>query len=98
MRVGVVESRGLALVLPGVEGHRLVMRPHLATDRVPDGLRYVRDVDLSALVEVAPRHEQVPDGWAAYNGMAPPVTLPDYLTALATAFAAGLLEHAEADR
>jgi len=80
---------------PGVEGHRLVMRPHLASDRLPAGLRYVRDVDLSALVEVAPAHGQVPDGWAAYNGVAPPVSLPDYLTALATAFAAGLLEHGD---
>ena len=82
-----------AIERPGVEGHRLVMRPHLASDRLPGGMRYVRDVDLSALVEVAPQHGQVPDGWAAYNGMAPPVTLPDYLTALATAFAAGFLEH-----
>ena len=84
-----------AIERPGVEGHRLVMRPHLASDRLPEGLRYVRDVDLSALVEVVPQHGQVPDGWAAYNGMAPPVTLPDYLTALATAFAAGFLEHTE---
>ena len=84
-----------AIERPGVEGHRLVMRPHLASDRLPGGMRYVRDVDLSALVEVAPQHGQVPDGWAAYNGMAPPVTLPDYLTALATAFAAGFLEHGE---
>ena len=36
---------------------------------------------------------EVPDGWAAYNAKAPPVPLPDYLAALATAFAAGLLEH-----
>ncbi len=83
---------------PGIEGHRVVMRPHLASDRLPAGLRFVRDVDLSALIEVAPAHELVPDGWAAYNGIAPPVTLPDYLTALATAFAAGLLEHADDPR
>ena len=76
-----------------VEGDRLVLRPHLASDRLPHGLRYVRDVDLSALVEVAPRHGDVPEGWTAYNDAAPPVSLPDYLTALATAFAAGFLEH-----
>jgi hypothetical protein len=94
-----VPGRSLrAVERPGIEGHRVVMRPHLASDRLPAGLRYVRDVDLSALVEVAPAHELVPDGWAAYNGIAPPVTLPDYLTALATAFAAGLLEHADDPR
>jgi hypothetical protein len=46
-------------------------------------------------VDVAPRHAQVPDGWEAYNTGAAPVSLPDYLAALATAFAAGLLEHTE---
>jgi halogenation protein CepH len=79
---------------PGIEGDRLAMREHLATDAVPGGVRFVRGVDLAALVDVAPRHEQVPDAWSAYNGVAPPVTLPDYLTALSTAFAAGLLRHA----
>lgn len=78
---------------PTVRGHRVVLATHLASDRVPDGLRYVRNVDLEHLVEVAPLHAHVPDGWAAYNGTAPPVSLPDYLAALATAFAAGLLEH-----
>lgn len=80
---------------PAVEGHRIVLLNHLATDTVPEGIRYVRGVDLAALLEVAPRHPQVPDGWAAYNAVAPPVTLPDYLTALATAFATGLLEFDE---
>jgi hypothetical protein len=50
-------------------------------------------VDLIRLVDIAPHHRHVPDGWIAYNAGAPAVTLPDYLTALATAFAAGLLEH-----
>ena len=78
---------------PTVVGHRIVRARHLASDQVPLGLRYVRNVDLVRLVDVAPRHGDVPDGWTAYNSGAAPVTLPDYLTALATAFAAGLLEH-----
>lgn len=80
---------------PAIEGQRIVLQERLATDRVPDGLRFVRGVDLAHLVEVAPHHAEVPDGWGAYNAVAPPVTLPDYLTALATAFAAELLEHGE---
>jgi len=81
--------------VPGIEGHRIALQDHLASDAFPEGLRYVRGVDLQGLVVAAPGRAEVPDAWAAYNGIAPPVALPDYLTALATAFAAGLLEHAE---
>lgn len=81
---------------PAIEGYRVKLQDHLATDACPGGMRFVRGVDLRRLVEIAPRHGDVPDGWAAYNGGAPPVTLPDYLTALATAFAVGVLEHVEA--
>lgn len=85
-----------AVERPAVEGQRIVLREQLATDTVPEGIRFVRGVDLQRLAEVAPRHQDVPDGWAAYNAVAPPVTLPDYLTALATAFAVGILEHDDA--
>ena len=56
-------------------------------------MRFVRDADLLRIVEIAQKYDDVPEGWSAYNGVASPVTLPDYLTALATAFAAGFLEH-----
>lgn len=78
---------------PGIDGHRIVWEDHLASEAYPEGMRYVRSVDLRRLVEVAPRFDDVPDGWGAYNGLATPVTLPDYLAALATAFAAGFLQH-----
>jgi hypothetical protein len=78
-----------------VRGQRIVLEPHLASSTFPEGMRYVRGVDLLHLVEVVPRYAEVPLGWTAYNGVAPPVTLPDYLTALATAFAAGLLEYSD---
>jgi len=82
---------------PTIEGHRIVLREHLTSSATADGLRFVRGVDLLHLIEIAPRHDQVPDGWAAYNNVAAPVTLPDYLTALATAFAARILEFGPAD-
>ena len=78
---------------PTVVGQRIVLAKHLASDQAPRGLRYVRNVDLERLVAVAPLHAEVPDGWTSYNAAAPPVSLPDYLAALAAAFAAGLLEH-----
>jgi hypothetical protein len=91
-----VRGRSLRTVeRPAVVGYRLEMQTQLASDRFPGGLRYVRNVDLSRVVEVATEHADVPDGWTAYNAGAPPVSLPDYLVALATAFAAGLLEHAD---
>ena len=78
-----------------VEGQRIVLEDHVASDAYPEGMRWVRGVDLRRLIEIAPRHDDVPDGWVAYNAAASPVTLPDYLTALSTAFAAGLLMHRE---
>ena len=91
-----VRGRTLRMVeRPGVVGHRIVLRDHLVSDRHGEGLRHVRGVDLRELVAVAPFHAEVPDGWAAYNARSAPVTLPDYLTALATAFAAGFLEHGD---
>ena len=77
----------------GIEGYRIVRLRHVGSDRIPEGLRFVRGVDLVTLIEIVQSQPNVPDGWAAYNGAAPPVTLPDYLTALSTAFAAGFLVH-----
>ena len=78
---------------PAIDGHRIVLQDHLASDAYPQGMRFVHTVDLRRLVEQAPRHQDVPDAWSAYNGVATPVTLPDFVTALATAFAAGFLGH-----
>ena len=80
---------------PGVAGYRIVMEERLASDRWPAGMRYVRGVDLLRLIEAATSQQTVPDGWTTYNTTGPAVTLPDYLTALSTAFAAGLLDHRE---
>ena len=71
---------------------RIVLEQHLASDQYPEGIRFVRNVDLLRMSELASEHDQVPDLWSAYNNVEAPVPLPDFLTALATAFAAGLLE------
>lgn len=93
-----VRSPSLRVVRrPAIVGQRIALADHLASDRLPDGLRWVRNVDVARLVEVAPGRSGVPEGWEAYNAEAPPVTLPDYLAALATAFAAGLLQHGDGD-
>ena len=93
-RLGAVRGKTLRIFEgPGVAGHRIVMEQRLGSALWPSGMRYVRGVDLLQLIEAAMSHDQVPEGWAAYNASGAAVTLPDYLTALSTAFAAGFLEH-----
>jgi flavin-dependent dehydrogenase len=76
---------------PAVSGSEIVLQPRIVTASQPAGVRYVSDVDLLALIELAPSHRQVPDLFEAYNRRHAPVTLPDFLTALATAVARGFL-------
>jgi flavin-dependent dehydrogenase len=77
---------------PAVEGRLIVRDAHLASDACPEGLRYHRSVDLRRLVRLAPEHDEVPALWSEYNRAGPVVELPEFLTALAVAFAAGFLE------
>jgi flavin-dependent dehydrogenase len=77
---------------PAIGGTEIVLEPRLVGDGLPpSGLRYVRDVDLIALVELAPAMEQVPDLFDAYCRRAGPVALPDFLYALAFLVARGWL-------
>lgn len=78
---------------PAIRSLRIVMKRHLMTDTYPRGVRYVRGVDLIRVIELAPQHEQVPDIWERYNETETPVSLPDFLVGLSTAFAAKLLIH-----
>ncbi|MEM7417032.1 MAG: tryptophan 7-halogenase [Gemmatimonadota bacterium] len=77
---------------PAIEGYRIVRQQQLASDMAPEGLRFVRDVDLIQLRDVVAASGTVPESWDAYNRAAPAVSLPDFLTALSTAFAAGFLD------
>lgn len=76
---------------PCVRGHAIVLEPHLVTSEEPRGVRYVRSVDLVAVIELAPACGQVPDLFEAYCRRLGPVALPDFLSALATAVARGWL-------
>ena len=76
---------------PAVSGSEIVLEPRIVTATEPAGVRYLSDVDVLALIELAPNHQQVPDLFEAYNRRHAPVSLPDFLTALATAVARGFL-------
>jgi flavin-dependent dehydrogenase len=80
---------------PTVRENRVVLEPHLMVPALGGGVRYLRNVDLLTLANLAPAHEQVPDLFDAYNRAAVPAALPDFLGALAVLVGKGVLTLAE---
>jgi flavin-dependent dehydrogenase len=78
---------------PVVRGNEVVVEPHLVAPAFPDGVRYLRSVDLVKIMELGGTHDQVPDLYEAYNRAAPPVALGDFLGALSVLVGKGLLHH-----
>ena len=81
---------------PIVRGREIVMEDRLFTTAWPGGLRFLRDVDIAALLALATAHDEVPALFEAYNRQFPPVALPDFLGALSVMIAFGIAEHASA--
>ena len=52
---------------PAVAGSEIVMESRIVSAGEPAGVRYLFDVDLLALIDLAPAYAQVPDLFAAYN-------------------------------
>ena len=81
---------------PMVVGNRVVMAPALVTPRFPEGIRYLRDVDLLRVAHMAPSGGdpgllfEKYSAWTARED-APPVDLADFLGALAVLVADGVL-------
>ena len=76
---------------PAINGREIVMEPRIIIADRPSGVRYLRSVDLLALLELAPSFSDVPDLYEAYGRRISQVALPDFLRALATALARGWL-------
>jgi flavin-dependent dehydrogenase len=76
---------------PIVRGNEIVLEPHIVSPDHPRGVRYVRGVDVVALVELAPSILQVPDLYESYLRRAGAVPLTDFLYAVAKAVADGWL-------
>lgn len=74
-----------------IRGRRIVLEPHLVSPADPRGVRYVRNVDMVALVEMAPATRHVPDLYDAYVRRVGPAPLHDFLHAVAAAVARGWL-------
>jgi FAD-dependent halogenase len=76
---------------PAISGCEVVVERRLVDRAHPEGVRYLHDVDVLALVELAPAHRDVGELFDAYVRRQAPVALPDFLRALATLLARGWL-------
>ena len=81
---------------PAVVGREIVPDASLSIAAGDAGtvvLRYLRGVDLPALVAMADQRSQVPDLYEAYGQAHPPVELADFLGALSVLLGKGLLRN-----
>jgi hypothetical protein len=76
---------------PAISGSQIVLEPRIVTADAPRGVRFLYDVDVVTLVELAPAARQVPDLYDACVARGGPTDLGAFLTALATAVARGWL-------
>lgn len=77
-----------------VRGNRVRLERHLVNPSFAAPVRYCRGVDLVLMTELSGRHSQVPELFDAYNRVAPPAPLPDFLGALSTLVGYGALTFA----
>jgi flavin-dependent dehydrogenase len=76
---------------PYVSSHEIVLGPHVVTGDADLGVRYLYNVDLPALLELAPGARQVPELFELYVQRRGKVEFPDFLLAVSTAVARGWL-------
>ena len=77
-----------------VRGNRIRLERHLVNGSFATPVRYCRGIDLVLMTELSGRHSHVPDLFDAYNRVAPPAPLPDFLGALSTLIGFGALDFA----
>lgn len=76
---------------PALTERTIVLEERLVTPLVPDGVRYIDDVDVVRLIHLAPAANGVPDLFEKYALEAGATDLPGFARALATAVARGWL-------
>lgn len=74
-----------------VRGREIVLEDHVFLPEWPGGVRYLRDVDLVAILRRAPAFQDIGELAEAYVREHGPVALPDLLGAIATLVAKGAL-------
>ncbi|HUE96125.1 MAG TPA: tryptophan 7-halogenase [Longimicrobiaceae bacterium] len=81
--------------MPVVRGHQVVLEEHLVATTVPAGIRSIRGVELTGLIDLLPAHDQVPELYEQVRRAQGAVELPDFLGALAVLLALELVTDAE---
>jgi flavin-dependent dehydrogenase len=81
---------------PEIVGREVILEDALVSTAVPVGLRYLDNVNLVRLAEIAATHRDVPRLFEAYNRACPPVEMPAFLGALSFLLARGILRHVAA--
>ncbi len=76
---------------PYVAGHEIMLGPHVVTSDDDGGVRYLYNIDVPALLELAPAPRGVPELFEAYVERRGKTDLHDFLLALSTAVARGWL-------
>ncbi|HEX7779505.1 MAG TPA: tryptophan 7-halogenase [Vicinamibacterales bacterium] len=83
---------------PMVRGREIVLEDQLLVPACPDGIRYLRGVDLLELGRLAPQFTDVGQIYEAQRRAQPDIALPDFLGALSVLIAWDVLQHPESAR
>jgi hypothetical protein len=76
-----------------IRGQLIVMDEHVFAPAWPHGIRYIRNIDLLLVMRLAPEYRDVGELYDAVFRAQPGVSLPDFLGALSTLVARGVLQH-----
>lgn len=87
-----LRAPGVGVTMRGVvRGNLVVNEPHLELPGAEGPVRYLRNIDLLTLLEVAPQADDAGAMYTTYVGVAGPADLPDFLGALSVLVARGVL-------
>jgi flavin-dependent dehydrogenase len=78
---------------PAIQGREIVLQDHLLLPDAPEGVRFLRGVDLLRLMEIAPPRRDVGEICETIARAQPGVSLPDILGGLSLLIARGVLTH-----
>lgn len=82
---------GTRVLRPVVRGNVVVPEEHLLLPGESPPVRYLRSVDLIALLDVASRHDDVGAMYAQFARLMGPIPLPDFLGALSVLIGKGIV-------
>lgn len=83
-----IESR------PIIRDHSVSLEPHIVCDAFPDGVRFLRSVDLLAVARIGAGEHDVGRMYERYAVDVGPAALPDFLGALSVLLGKGICEFA----